>query len=176
MISPPGPGYASVMTNQVLESVDVDVPVRTAYNQWTQFESFPSFMNAVERIDQLSETRTHWVTKIAGVEREFDAEITEQTPDERIAWKTLDGPDQAGVVTFHRIGDDRSRVTLQLDFDPEGFAEKAGSLLGIVQAQIKSDLKSFKEFIENGDGSAVGGWRGDVESPSQSGVSSATTP
>lgn len=163
-------GYAPGMTNQVLESVDVDVPVRTAYNQWTQFESFPHFMSAVERIDQLSDTRTHWVTKIAGVEREFDAEITEQNPDERIAWKTLDGPSQAGVVTFHRIDDSHSRVTLQLDFDPEGFAEKAGSALGIVGGQVKSDLKKFKEYIENGDGSAVGGWRGDVESPPQSGL------
>jgi uncharacterized membrane protein len=114
-------------------------------------------MSAVERIDQLSDTRTHWVTKIAGVEREFDAEITEQNTDERIAWKSVDGPNQAGVVTFHRIDDRRSRVTLQLDFDPEGFAEKAGSALGIVEGQIKSDLKKFKEYIENGDGSAVGG-------------------
>jgi uncharacterized membrane protein len=163
-------GYAEAMTNQVLESVDVDVPVRTAYNQWTRFESFPEFMSAVERIDQLSDTRTHWVTKIAGVEREFDAEITEQNTDERIAWKTVDGPNQAGVVTFHRIDDRHSRVTLQLDFDPEGFAEKAGSALGIVEGQIKSDLKKFKEYIENGDGSAVGGWRGEVDAPPQSGI------
>src|SRR5581483_9345816 len=83
------PGYLTRMTNQVMQSVDVDVPVSTAYNQWTQFESFPRFMGAVERIDQISDTRTHWVTKIAGVEREFDAEITEQHPDERIAWRTV---------------------------------------------------------------------------------------
>jgi uncharacterized membrane protein len=158
------------MTNQVIESVDVEVPVRTAYNQWTQFESFPRFMSAVERIDQLSDIRTHWVTKIAGVEREFDAEITEQQPDERIAWKSLDGPSQAGVVTFHRIDDSQSRVTLQLDFDPEGFAEKAGSALGIVAAQIKSDLEKFKDYIENGDGSGADGWRGEVQSPPQSGL------
>jgi uncharacterized membrane protein len=150
-----------------MQSVDVDVPVRTAYNQWTQFESFPRFMGAVERIDQVSDTRTHWVTKIAGVEREFDAEITEQHPDERIAWKTVDGPTQAGVVTFHRIDDSHSRVSLQLDFEPEGLTEKAGSALGFVDGQIKSDLKSFKSFIES-DGGGTGGWRGDVDSEPQS--------
>jgi uncharacterized membrane protein len=157
------------MTNQVLQSVDVDVPVRVAYDLWTQFESFPDFMGAVERIDQVSGTRTHWVTKIAGVEREFDAEITEQNPDERIAWRTVDGPSQAGVVTFHRIDDTHSRVTLQLDFDPEGFAEKAGSALGLVEGQIKADLKTFKKHIESGERPG-GGWRGDVDSASQSGI------
>lgn len=150
------------MTNQVMQSVDVDVPVNAAYNQWTRFETFPEFMGAVERIDQVSDTRTHWVTRIAGVEREFDAEITEQHPDERIAWKTLDGPSQAGVVTFHRLDDTHSRVSLQLDFDPEGFAEKAGSALGVIEGQIKSDLKSFKSLIEK-QGATPGGWRGDVQ-------------
>ena len=91
------------MTTNVLESIDVNVPVRTAYNQWTQFESFPQFMEGVERIDQISPTKTHWVTKIAGVTREFDAEITEQHPDERVAWTTENGTHQSGVVTFHRI-------------------------------------------------------------------------
>lgn len=167
-IRPVRHGYVRCMTNQVMQSVDVDVPVRAAYNQWTKFELFPRFMGAVERIDQVSDTRTHWVTKIAGVEREFDAEITEQHPDERIAWKTVDGPTQAGVVTFHRIDDNHSRVSLQLDFDPEGFAEKAGSALGVVDGQIKSDLKSFKSFIES-EGSGVGGWRGDVQPEPQSG-------
>src|SRR5689334_9845840 len=105
---------------QVLDSIDVDVPVSTAYNQWTQFESFPKFMGGVERIDQLSPTKTHWVTKIAGVEREFDAEITEQHPDERVAWTTVGGTHQSGVVTFHRLSDTTTRVTLQLDHDPHG--------------------------------------------------------
>jgi uncharacterized membrane protein len=154
------------MTTQVLESVDVEVPVRTAYDQWTQFESFPRFMEGVERIDQLTPTRTHWVTRIAGVEREFDAEITEQHADERIAWTTENGTHQAGVVTFHRLGDSTTRVTLQLDHDPLGFVEKVGDALGIVQRRIKGDLQNFKAFVES-RGTAEDGWRGDVQAPPQ---------
>jgi uncharacterized membrane protein len=157
------------MTTNVLESIDVHVPVSTAYNQWTQFESFPHFMEGVERIDQLGPTKTHWVTKIAGVAREFDAEITEQHPDERVAWVTENGAHQAGVVTFHRIDDATTRVTLQLDHDPQGFLEKAGGALGIVQRRIKGDLKNFKKFIES-RGAEEGGWRGDVDAPPQTGT------
>ncbi|WP_214404656.1 SRPBCC family protein [Pseudonocardia lacus] len=156
------------MTTNVLHSIDVQVPVSTAYDQWTQFESFPRFMEGVERIDQVSDTRTHWVTKIAGVQREFDAEITEQHPDERVAWTTVDGIHQAGAVTFHRIDDDTTRVTLQLDHDPQGFVEKAGDALGIVQNRVKGDLKRFKDYIEN-RGAAEGGWREDVNRPPQTG-------
>jgi uncharacterized membrane protein len=149
------------MTTNVVESIDVAVPVSTAYNQWTQFESFPRFMDGVERIEQVTPTRTHWSTKIAGVQREFDAEITEQQPDERIAWTTDNGTHQAGVVTFHRLDETSTRVTLQLDHDPEGLVEKAGDALGIVQHRIKGDLRNFKQFIEQ-KGSAEGGWRDDV--------------
>jgi uncharacterized membrane protein len=156
------------MSTNFSESIDVRVPVRTAYDQWTQFESFPQFMEGVERIDQLSPTKTHWVTKIAGVQREFDAEITEQHPDERVAWTTVDGTHQAGVVTFHRIDDDTTRVTLQLDHDPQGFLETVGDALGIVKSRIKGDLKNFKEFIES-RGVQEGGWRGDVDAAPQSG-------
>jgi uncharacterized membrane protein len=156
------------MTTNVLQSIDVRVPVSIAYDQWTQFESFPKFMDGVERIDQVSETKTHWVTRIAGVQREFDAEITEQHPDERVAWATVDGTHQAGVVTFHRIDDDTTRVTLQLDHDPQGFVEKAGDALGIVQRRVKGDLERFKEYIE-ARGSAEGGWRGDVKRAPQTG-------
>ena len=155
------------MTTNVLHSVDVKVPVGTAYNQWTQFESFPRFMEGVERIDQLTPTRTHWVTKIAGVEREFDAEITEQHPDERVAWTTENGTHQAGVVTFHRIDDATTRVTLQLDHDPQGLVEKAGDALGIIQRRVKGDLANFKEYIES-RGVEEGAWRGDVQAPPQS--------
>jgi uncharacterized membrane protein len=161
-------GYASGMANTVMDSIDVSVPVSTAYNQWTQFESFPRFMDGVERIDQLTATRTHWVTKIAGVEREFDAEVTEQHPDERIAWTTENGTHQAGVVTFHRIDDDTSRVTLQLEHDPQGFVEKAGDALGIVGRRVKGDLANFKSFIES-RGREEGSWRGDVDRAPQSG-------
>ena len=143
------------------QSIDVAVPVRTAYDQWTQFEDFPQFMEGVEKITQLSDTRTHWVTEIAGVTREFDAEITEQEPDQRIAWTSVDEPKQAGVVTFHRLDDSLTRVMLQLDFEPEGLVEKAGDVLGIVKSRTKGDLERFKTFIEE-RGTETGAWRGEV--------------
>jgi uncharacterized membrane protein len=145
----------------VEQSVDVGVPVRTAYNQWTQFEEFPRFMEGVEEIRQVTDTRNHWKTEIGGVEREFDTEISEQRPDERIAWHTVEGPKQAGVVTFHRLDDSRSRVMLQMEFDPEGVVETAGDKLGFVERRIKGDLARFKEFIER-RGAESGAWRGEV--------------
>jgi len=148
----------------VTESVDVSVPVRTAYNQWTQFEEFPRFMDGVREIRQLDRTHTHWKTEIAGVKREFDAEITEQLPDERVAWKTTEGERQAGVVTFHRLDDTHTRVTVQMDFDPQGFVEQAGDKLGVVDRRVKGDLKRFKEYIE-GRGTESGAWRGQVDRP-----------
>src|ERR1700755_3279551 len=114
----------------VTESVDVNVPVRTAYNQWTQFEDFPQFMDGVREIRQLDERHTHWKTEIGGVKREFDAEITEQLPDERVAWKSVEGEKQAGVVSFHRLDDTRTRVTVQLEFEPQGVVEKVGAAVG----------------------------------------------
>ncbi len=146
------------------ESVEVDVPVRTAYNQWTQFEEFPRFMEGVEEIRQLSDTRLHWKTKIAGVEREFDAEITEQHPDHRIAWRSVEGTQHAGVVTFHRLSDDRSRIMLQLDSEPESAVEKVGDALGILRRRVKGDLERFKAMIES-RGAETGAWRGDVKAP-----------
>ena len=154
------------MATNVLDSIDVDVPVSTAYNQWTQFESFPKFMEGVERIEQTGPTTTHWVTKIAGVQREFDAEITEQHPDERVAWTTTNGTHQSGVVTFHRISDQTTRVTLQLDHDPQGVVEVVGDALGIVQRRVKGDLAKFKSYIE-ARGHEDGAWRGDVDAPPQ---------
>ncbi|MFF8103210.1 SRPBCC family protein [Streptomyces sp. NPDC016640] len=148
--------------SQVEESIEVDVPVRTAYNQWTQFESFPEFMEGVERIEQRTDTLTHWVTKVGGVEREFDAEITEQIPDERVAWTTVSGEaKQAGVVTFHRVRDTTTKVMLQMDFDPQGVAESVGDKLGFVKRQVGGDLKRFKTFIEQ-RGLETGAWRGEV--------------
>ena len=150
----------------VEESIEVEVPVRTAYNQWTQFESFPHFMEGVESVQQVTDTRNHWKAEIAGVEREFDTEITEQHPDERIAWCTVDGPKQAGVVTFHRLDDAKAKVMLQMEFDPEGFTEQVGDKLGFVKGRVKGDLKRFKEFIEN-RGTETGAWRGEVEGRSK---------
>ena len=149
----------------VTESVDVNVPVRTAYNQWTQFEQFPRFMDGVREIRQLDDTHLHWKTEIAGVKREFDAEITEQIPDERVAWKSTEGEQQAGVVTFHRLDDTHTRVTVQMDFDPKGFVETAGDKLGMVDHRVKGDLKRFREFIENNGGAETGAWRGEVDRP-----------
>ncbi|GGX89394.1 SRPBCC family protein [Streptomyces minutiscleroticus] len=146
----------------VEESIEVGVPVHTAYNQWTQFETFPEFMGGVERIEQRTDTLTHWVTKVDGVQREFDAEITEQIPDERVAWTTVGGETkQAGVVTFHHLAADKTKVMLQMDFEPEGLTEKAGDKLGFVKRQAKGDLERFKKFIES-RGQETGGWRGTV--------------
>jgi len=144
------------------ESVEVEVPVRTAYNQWTQFEEFPRFMEGVEQVRQLTETKLHWVAEVAGRRREWDAEITEQVPDQRISWCSTEGATNSGVVTFHRLGDGRSKVMLQLEFEPEGVVEQAGDKLGIVKGRTKADLKRFKEFIES-QGRESGAWRGDVQ-------------
>ena len=155
------------MSTNVLESIDVKVPVRTAYNQWTQFESFPQFMGGVERITQVDDTRTHWITNIDGVKREFDAEITEQHPEERVAWASTGGDAKhAGVVTFHRLADDKTRVMIQIDWEPHGIVEKAGAALGFDDRQVKADAKRFKEFIES-RGTETGAWRGDVSRPDQ---------
>ena len=146
----------------VEQSIDIEVPVRAAYDQWTQFEEFPQFMEGVEEVRQLADDKLHWKTRIAGVEREFDAKITEQHPDERIAWTTLDGPSQAGVVTFHKLDPGTTRVMLQMEFEPEGLVEQAGDKLGVVRARVKGDLDRFKSFIEQ-RGTETGAWRGNIE-------------
>ncbi|MEU4405705.1 SRPBCC family protein [Streptosporangium sp. NPDC023963] len=154
--------------SSIEQSVDVNVPIRTAYNQWTQFESFPEFMEGVESVKQLSDTRTAWVVEIAGVHREFEAEITEQHPDERVAWKSVERPHQAGVVTFHHLGPETTRVTLQMEYDPEGFVETVGDWLQIVRLRVRGDMERFKTFIES-RGGETGAWRGDVPAPHERG-------
>ena len=155
------------------QSIEVNVPVSTAYNQWTQFEEFPRFMEGVEKIQQLDDQRLHWVAKIAGVEREWDAKITEQTPDQRIAWRNIDGATNAGVVTFHKIDDTTTKIMLQLEFDPEGLAEQAADKLGIIRARTRGDLERFKAFIES-RGTETGAWRGEIEQDSGAGPSTPT--
>ena len=145
----------------VTKSVDVDVPIDTAYNQWTQFESFPHFLGGVEQIQQLDDRRTHWKVNIDGVKREFDAEITEQHPEERVAWKSTDGTTHAGVVTFHKLTPQQTRVTVQMDWEPQNVVEKAGAALGFDDRQVQADLDRFKKFIEE-RGAETGAWRGDV--------------
>ena len=148
--------------SRIIETIDVDVPVSTAYNQWTQFEEFPRFLDHVESIEQKSDTLLHWKVKAAGQVREFDAVITEQHPDERVAWTSTGGDvDHAGVVTFHKLSDETSRVTVQLDWEPEGFIDKLGAAAGVGKLLVKDELGHFKKYIEE-RGTADGAWRGDV--------------
>ena len=143
-------------------SVELDVPVSTAYNQWTQFEDFPKFMEGIAEVRQVDDTHLHWTADFAGQKREWDAEITEQTPDERIAWRATSGAGNAGVVTFHHLAQGKSKVMLQLEFDPEGFVEQVGDKLGIVRLRTEADLGRFKAFIES-RGQETGAWRGEVD-------------
>jgi uncharacterized membrane protein len=144
------------------QSIEVNVPVRTAYNQWTQFEEFPSFMEGVKEVRQLDDTHLHWVVEEKGKTQEFDAKITEQKPDERVAWATTDGKSHAGVVTFHKLADDRTKVMVQMDWEPEGMVESLGAAIGSDDRRVKEDLERFKERIE-GRGAESGAWRGEVE-------------
>ena len=145
--------------------IEIDVPVRTAYDQWTQFEEFPSFMEGVEEVRQLDDTHLHWKVSQDGHEVEFDTEITEQLPDERVAWRTTSGTEHAGVVTFHKLTDDRSKVMVQMDWKPEGVLEKVGAALGADDRRVKSDLERFKKMIES-RGTESGAWRGEVKQDS----------
>ena len=145
----------------IMKSVDVEVPVQTAYNQWTQFEEFPRFMDGVEEVRQLDDRNLHWVAELGGTRHEWDAEITEQNPDERVAWRNTSGKDNAGVVTFHKLDDRRSRVTVQLDWVPEGIKEKVGDKLGAPDRRVQADLERFKALIES-QGTESGAWRGEV--------------
>jgi uncharacterized membrane protein len=148
---------------QVIETVDVDVPIRDVYNQWTRFEDFPEFLSSVESITQATDTLTEWKVKVGGVEREFEAEITEQHPDERVAWNSTGGQvDHAGVVTFHKLEDAKTRVTVQLDWEASGLLEHLGGALGADNHAVKKELANFKEYIEK-KGASGSGWRGDVE-------------
>ncbi len=144
------------------ESIDVQVPAQTAYNQWTQFEEFPQFMEGVKTVRQLDDVTLHWTAEIAGQERDWEAKITEQIPDERIAWTSTTGTGNAGVVTFHRIDDKTTRIMLQLEVYPEDFKEKVGDWLQIPRVRVKGDLQRFKEFIES-RGTETGAWRGEVD-------------
>ena len=145
------------------KSIEVEVPVSTAYNQWTQFEEFPQFMEGVEQVTQLDDQRLHWMATVGGQKKEWYARITEQLPDERIAWTSEGGGTfTAGVVTFHRFDENRTRVMLQMEYDPESIVEEVGDKLGFVMRRVEGDLKRFKEFIES-RGVETGAWRGKVE-------------
>ena len=151
--------------SSVTKSIDVNVPIPTAYNQWTQFEEFPRFMEGVKSVTQTDDTHLHWEAEIAGRQKEWEAEITEQHPDERVAWTSTSGAANAGVVTFHRIDDDTTRVTVQMDVEPDGPLESIGDWAGILDRRVQGDLERYKEFIES-RGGETGAWRGEVEVPS----------
>jgi len=145
----------------VEKTVDIDVPVRTAYNQWTQFEEFPRFMQGVESVRQLDDTQLHWVASIGGERKEWDARITEQIPDQRIAWRSEGGEFTAGAVSFRPLDSNRTRVTVHFNYEPKGITEKIGDMLGVVSNRVEGDLERFKDFIET-RGRETGSWRGTV--------------
>ena len=144
------------------KSIDVHVPVQVAYNQWTQFEEFPRFMEGIEEVKQLDEKRLHWCANVGGKEKQWDATITEQAPDQRIAWRNTTGSTNAGVVTFHFINDNTTRIMLQLEYEPEGVVENVGDIVGVVSRRVQGDLQRFKEFIE-ARGTETGAWRGKIK-------------
>jgi hypothetical protein len=145
----------------VEKSIDVNVPVRTAYNQWTQFEEFPRFMEGVKEVRQLDDKRLHWCAEVAGKDKEWDAEISDQTPDRRIAWRSTSGAENGGAVLFEPLGADRTKITLRIDYNPDDFVETVGGALGFLGRRIQGDLDRFKEFIE-ARGQETGAWRGEI--------------
>ena len=146
----------------ISQDIDIALPVRAVYNQWTQFEGYPAFMTDVQQVRQLDDSHLYWAISVAGVDRGFEAEITEQIPDERIAWKSTSGPDNAGVVTFHRLDDNRTRVRLQIEWEPEGFVESVGAAFKVDNARVAAALSRFAELMES-NGFATGAWRGRIE-------------
>ncbi|WP_087014274.1 SRPBCC family protein [Leucobacter sp. 7(1)] len=149
------------MMPTISSDIDINLPVRTVYNQWTQFETYPAFMTGVEAVRQLDDTHLSWDVAVGGAERGFETEITEQIPDERIAWRSTDGPTHAGVVTFHHLEPEKTRVRVQLEWEPEGFVETMGAVFQLDDAQVASDLREFARLMET-QGFATGAWRGRV--------------
>ena len=152
--------------SMIEKTIEVNVPVRTAYNQWTQFEEFPKFMEGVKEVRQLDAKHLHWKAEIAGQEREWDAEITEQVPDQKIAWRSIGGTTNAGLVTFDKVSNDKARVNVAMEYDPKGVAENVGDSLGIVSLRVEGDLKRFKTYIEQ-RGTETGAWRGEIRQGSR---------
>ncbi|MFJ8659540.1 SRPBCC family protein [Streptomyces sp. NPDC093795] len=160
--------------SKVEQTIDVDVPLRTAYNQWTQFEEFPKFMEGVEDVRQIDDRHSHWRTKVAGVRREFDTEIVDQLPDERISWRTVAGDTkQKGVVSFQPLDAEHTRVRLAMDVEADGMMEKVGEAVGVLDRRVKGDLKRFKGYVEE-HGHETGGWRGRVR-PADADTAQGTT-
>ena len=146
---------------RIEKSIEVDVPVRVAYDQWTQFEEFPRFMEGVESVTQLGDEQVHWVAEVGGKRKEWDAHITEQQPDRVIAWMGFGDADNMGRVFFEPLDGDRTRVSVAIDYEPEGAVEHVGDALGVPDRRVEGDLRRFKEFIES-RGSETGAWRGEI--------------
>ena len=157
----------SAKAGAIRQSTVVNVPVRSAYDQWTQFEEFPSFMSGVEQVQQLDDLRLHWRGKVAGKVRDWDAQITEQVPDERIAWQATSGKRNDGIVRFEPLGVDSTRVEVEMAFEPEGVAELVGAAVGLPERRVKGDLERFRELIEKRGGQPTGAWRGETGSSLQ---------
>jgi carbon monoxide dehydrogenase subunit G len=162
------------MTTKVEKSIQVDVPVRTAYDQWTQFEDFPHFMGGVKEVRQLDDRRLHWVAEIAGVRRQWEATVLEQEPDRKVAWAATEGATNAGAVRFEAAGAGSTVVYLQLEYEPEGLVEQIGDKLGIVERQVRSDLERFKRLVES-QGYASGAWRGSINEELDAGTPTTET-
>jgi len=158
----------------VEKTIEVNVPVHTTYNQWTQFEEFPRFMEGVHEVRQLDDKRLHWKAEIAGRDKEWDAEITDQTPDQRIAWRSTSGAENGGAVLFEPIAADKTRITLRIDYNPDDFVETVGGALGFVGRRVEGDLKRFKEFVE-ARGEETGAWRGEIHGKEVESDSGATS-
>jgi uncharacterized membrane protein len=154
------------MTNTIESGIEVNAPVRSVYNQWTQFEEFPRFMKHVKSIRQLGDKHLHWTVELGGRECVFDAEIVEQIPDKRIAWRSTNGLRHSGVVTFHRLADTKTKVMVQLDYDPQGVVEHVGTFFGVPEADLEKDLARFAEFLAK-RGVETGGWRGHILAPNE---------
>ena len=146
---------------RIEKTFEVDVPVNTVYNQWTQFEEFPQFMEGVQEVRQTDDTHLHWKAKIAGKEKEWDSQIVEQVPDKVIAWRSISGAPNAGTVRFEPLNKERTRVKLTMEYEPQGFVEKAGDSLGIVSGKVESAVERFKDLLEKRR-SETGAWRGEV--------------
>lgn len=157
------------------KSIEVDAPLNKVYNQWTQFEDFPKFMEGVEEVQQLDDKRLHWVAQIGGKRKEWDAEIFEQVPDETIAWRSSSGTRNSGVVTFSPVSTNRTEIRLRLNYEPEGVMENVGDRLGVVGRRIEGDLQRFKDFIQTRQ-DETGAWRGEIHGGQQTSGSSGNVP
>jgi uncharacterized membrane protein len=147
----------------IKESIDVAVPVATAYNQWTQFEEFPKFMEGVESVQQTDDTHLRWVAEVGGERREWQAQIVEQVPDEKVAWQATGGDGPNGIVTFEPLGEARTMITVEMSYEPEGLKETLGAKIGLDSRQVKEDLQRFEQLVE-ALGQETGAWRGEVHS------------